>query len=38
VTRIKDKRSECAITDSDHLDATRSILNKYGELWFNGKS
>lgn len=38
VAQIEDSRLAGAMTDSRYLDATRAVLRKHGELWFNDES
>lgn len=38
VAQIEDERLADAMTSSDYLDATRAVLEKNGELWFNDES
>jgi len=38
VAQIEDSRLAEAMTDSRYLDATRAVLRKHGELWFNDES
>ncbi len=36
--QIDDERLAEAMSNSNYLDATRSVLRKNGELWFNDES
>ncbi|MBN8819729.1 MAG: hypothetical protein J0I80_13540 [Sphingomonas sp.] len=38
VAQIDDERLAQAMSSSDYLDATRAVLRKNGELWFNDES
>jgi hypothetical protein len=38
VAQIEDERLTAAMEDSRYLDATREVLRKHGELWFNDES
>lgn len=38
VAQIEDARLAEAMSDSRYLDATRAVLRKHGELWFNDES
>lgn len=38
VAQIEDERLAEAMSTSAYLDATRAVLRKNGELWFNGES
>jgi len=38
VAQIEDARLAEAMSDSKYLDATRAVLRKHGELWFNDES
>ena len=38
VAQIEDHRLAEAMSDSRYLDATRAVLRKHGELWFNDES
>jgi hypothetical protein len=38
VAQIEDARLQEALSDRTYLDATNSVLNKYGSLWFNDES
>jgi len=38
VAQIEDERLEDVITDGSFLEATRSVLNEYGGLWFYDES
>jgi SAM-dependent methyltransferase len=38
VAQIDDERLAQAMGNSDYLDATRTVLRKHGELWFNDES
>lgn len=38
VAQIEDERLTAAMQDSRYLDATREVLRKHGELWFNDES
>ena len=38
VAQIDDERLSQAMTNSAYLDATREVLRKHGELWFNDES
>jgi len=38
VAQIDDERLGAAMTGSDYLEATRSVLKRHGELWFNDES
>jgi SAM-dependent methyltransferase len=38
VAQIADERLAQAMTSSAYLDATRAVLRKHGELWFNDES
>jgi len=38
VAQIEDERLAQAMSDSTYLDATRAVLRKHGELWFNDES
>ncbi len=38
VAQIEDARLAEAMSDSSYLDATRAVLRKHGELWFNDES
>jgi len=38
VAQIEDERLADAMTNSTYLDATRTVLRKNGELWFNDES
>lgn len=38
VAQIEDERLEAAMATPAYLDATRAVLKKHGELWFNDES
>lgn len=38
VAQVDDQRVSEAMTGPEYLDATRAVLRKYGELWFNDES
>jgi hypothetical protein len=38
VAQIDEERLSEAVTNAGYLDATRKILRKNGELWFNDES
>jgi hypothetical protein len=38
VAQIEDERLAAAMGNSQYLDATRAVLRKNGELWFNDES
>jgi len=38
VAQIEDERLEVAMGNSAYLEATRAVLRKHGELWFNDES
>jgi len=38
VAQIEDERLVAAMSNSAYLDATRAVLRKNGELWFNDES
>jgi len=38
VAQIDDERLAEAMSSSAYLDATRAVLRKHGELWFNDES
>ena len=38
VAQIDDERLAQAMSTSAYLDATRAVLRKHGELWFNDES
>ena len=38
VAQIEDERLAQAMSSSAYLDATRAVLRKHGELWFNDES
>ena len=38
VAQIDDERLAQAMSNSAYLDATRAVLRKHGELWFNDES
>jgi SAM-dependent methyltransferase len=38
VAQIEDERLAQAMSNSAYLDATRAVLRKHGELWFNDES
>ena len=38
VAQIDDERLAAAMSSSAYLDATRAVLRKHGELWFNDES
>jgi hypothetical protein len=38
VAQIDDRRLELVMRDGAYLDATRSVLQKYGKLWFQNES
>lgn len=38
VAQIEDDRLSHAMSSSDYLQATRAVLSKHGELWFNDES
>jgi len=38
VAQIEDERLAAAMGNSSYLDATRQVLRKHGELWFNDES
>jgi SAM-dependent methyltransferase len=38
VAQIEDERLELAMSNSQYLEATRAVLKKNGELWFNDES
>jgi hypothetical protein len=38
VAQIDDERVTTAMTGPDYLEATRAVLGKHGELWFNDES
>lgn len=38
VAQIDDERVTAAMSSPEYLEATRAVLKKYGELWFNDES
>ena len=38
VAQIEDERITKAMSGPEYLEATRAVLKKYGELWFNDES
>ena len=38
VSQIDDERVATAMSSPQYLEATRAVLKKYGELWFNDES
>jgi hypothetical protein len=38
VNQIEDERLEPVVTSGDYLQATQSVLQKYGGLWFNDET
>jgi len=38
VSQIDDERVTAAMSTPNYLEATRAVLKKYGELWFNDES
>ena len=38
MAQIEDERLAEPMGNSDYLDATRAVLRKNGELWFNDES
>ena len=38
VNQIEDERLDAVVTSGAYLEATQSVLQKYGGLWFNDET